>query len=293
MAEITIDLVRELIDSQFPQWSALPLRPVEKGGHDNRTFRLGDDMAVRLPGHKRYAAAVEKEMTWLPMLAEKISLPITRPLAKGMPVKAYPFPWSVNAWLEGSTVTRENIASLNEFAEDLASFLGELQAIDARGGIHAGEHNFYRGGNLLVYDAETKAAIDSLAGVYDKALLSQIWALALSSAWERPPRWIHGDIAVGNLLVKGGRLCGVIDFGAMGTGDPACDLAIAWDFLDNKSRGLFFSRLDADAALIGRARGWSLWKALITYAGNDASSELAVWAKCSIDAITEEYHQVR
>jgi len=232
-------------------------------------------------------------MIYLPMLAGKISLPITRPIAKGMPGKAYPFPWSVNTWLEGSTATRENIESLNEFADDLASFLGELQAIDAGRGIPAGEQNFYRGGNLQVYDTETKKAIKSLAGVYDKALLSEIWALALSSSWSKLPRWVHGDIAVGNLLVKGGRLCGVIDFGTMGTGDPACDLAIAWDFLDSESRGLFFSRLDADAALIGRARGWSLWKALITYAGNDASSELAVWAKCSIDAITEEYHQVR
>ena len=293
MIGITRDLVRELIDSQFPQWSGLPLRPVEKGGHDNRTFRLGDDMSVRLPGHERYAAAVEKEMIYLPMLAEKISLPITQPIAKGKPVKAYPLPWSVNTWLEGSPVTYGNISSLDDFADDLASFLREFQAVDARGGIPAGEHNFYRGGNLLVYDAETNKAIDSLAGIFDKALLSAIWAQALSSARSKPPCWVHGDIAVGNLLVKNGRLCGVIDFGTMGTGDPACDLAIAWHFLDSESRGRFFLRLDADTALIGCARGWSLWKALITYAGSDPATESSAWAKRAIGEITEEYRQMK
>ncbi|WP_373262725.1 phosphotransferase [Hungatella hathewayi] len=40
-------------------------------------------------------------------------------------------------------------------------------------------------------------------------------------------------------MVKDGSLCGVIDFGIMGTGDPACDYAMAWTFFDSQSRKRF------------------------------------------------------
>ena len=193
MVEITLRMVRDLIDSQFPQWANLPIRNVESSGHDNRTFRLGNKMAVRLPRHERYVAAVEKEMKYLPMLSRGISIPITKPLEKGRPTKAYPFPWSVNCWIDGQRASSENINSLNDFASDLAFFLKELEAIDTSDGISAGEHNFYRGGNLLVYDVETKKAINDVANIYDIALLSEIWELALSSKWNRQPLWVHGE----------------------------------------------------------------------------------------------------
>jgi len=291
MIEITLDTVRELIDCQFPQWAGLPIKNVEVSGHDNRTFRLGNELAVRLPSHERYVAAVEKEMKYLPVLAKNISIPITLPLAKGKPARGYPFPWSVNCWIDGQPVTHTNISSLNEFADDLVAFLKELEAIDASDGIPAGEHNFYRGGNLSVYEEETKNAISHVAAIYDKTMLLDIWELALASKWDKRPVWVHGDIATGNLLVKNGRLCGVIDFGTMGTGDPSCDFAIAWNFFDQESRRRFFQQSGAGDDLVNRARGWSLWKALITFVENDPSSELAMWGKRVIDTVIKEYTQ--
>lgn len=61
--------------------------------------------------------------------------------------------------------------------------------------------------------------------------MREIWELALDSKWNSKPVWVHGDIAPGNLLVKDGKLCAVIDFGILGVGDPACDAAMAWTFL--------------------------------------------------------------
>lgn len=287
--ELTTAQVRKLVDEQFPAWRHFPLRPVDQSGHDNRTFRLGDELAVRLPSHERYAPAVEKEQRWLPVLAPQLSVPITVPVAEGKPTAGYPLPWSVNKWVEGETVTPANTPDLGRFAEDLAVFLRELQAIDASEGPPAGAHNFHRGGNLAVYEGDTLSVIDTLAGEYDQGLLTDIWRRACSTTYEGSPVWVHGDVAVGNLLVREGRLAGVIDFGAMGTGDPACDLVMAWTFFGETSRHVFFRSLVADRDVIDRARGWALWKALISYAWHDKGSATSQWGKRVLDEIVREY----
>ncbi|RJE88306.1 aminoglycoside phosphotransferase family protein [Paenibacillus sp. 1011MAR3C5] len=248
-------------------------------------------MTVRLPSHERYASAVEKEQTWLPLFQPHLSLPIPAPVAKGEPTNEYPLPWSVNRWIEGDTVTDDNILSLNQFAADLSAFLKELQAIDASEGIPAGVQNFHRGGDLAVYDGDTRAIIVELAGQYDQKLLSEIWELSLSTNYQSEPVWVHGDVAVGNLLVQHGRLSGVIDFGTMGTGDPSSDLVIAWNFFDDESRAVFLSKMKVDEVTVHRARGWALWKALITYSWNERGSELSNWGKRVIDVILQEYTQ--
>lgn len=289
MIEITTELVRRLIHSQFPQWKDLTIQPVEKSGHDNRTYRLGNDMTVRLPSHERYASAVEKELTWLPVFKPLLSLPIPAPVAKGEPTEEYPLPWSINRWIEGETVTHANIRDVNEFAEDLAAFLKELEAIDASGGVPAGIQNFHRGGNLAVYDNETRSIIETLSDEYDQALLTEIWELSLATKYQSAPMWLHGDVAVGNLLVKDGRLCGVIDFGTMGVGDPSSDLVMAWNFFDDDSRRIFLNRMNFDDNTVHRARGWALWKALITFAWNEHGSEASVWGKHVMDVIIRDY----
>ncbi|GIP18318.1 acetyltransferase [Paenibacillus montaniterrae] len=292
MIEITDELVRRLIDSQFPEWRNLDIRPVEKNGHDNRTYRLGNEMTVRLPSHERYASAIEKELTWLPIFKPLLSLPIPFPVAKGKPADDYPLPWSVNQWIEGTTVTRDNIRDLNEFAEDLAKFLKELQAIDASCGIPAGVQNFHRGGNLAVYDQETRSIIEKLSNANDQKLLTEIWELALATKYQAEPLWLHGDVAVGNLLVREGRLCGVIDFGTMGVGDPACDLVMAWNFFDDTSRKIFLKLMNFDKDTINRARGWALWKALITYDRNEKDTEPSIWGENVIETIVRDYKQL-
>ena len=52
------------------------------GGVDNRTFRLGDALSVRLPAGDWYALQVEKEQRWLPLLAPRLPLPVPVPVAR-------------------------------------------------------------------------------------------------------------------------------------------------------------------------------------------------------------------
>jgi aminoglycoside phosphotransferase (APT) family kinase protein len=284
--EINAVLVSQLIASQFPQWTHLPIKPVELSGWDNRTFHLGFEMSVRLPSAEGYVAQVEKEHRWLPRLAPLLPLPIPAPLAKGIPGNDYPWPWSVYRWLEGENATLERIADLPEFAISLAEFLLALQRIDATDGPPAGEHNFFRGGLLTTYDAETRETIQELAGEVDTDAATRVWESALETTWQRTPVWVHGDVAVGNLLVRDGRLNAVIDFGCCAVGDPACDLVMAWTFFSGESRAAFKGTLGLDAATWARARGWSLWKALITLAEHiDSDPEKSAGARRVINEI--------
>lgn len=266
---IDASLVRRLIAAQFPEWGHLPITSVDPGGWDNRTFRLGEAMSVRFPSRARYVPQVEKEHRWLPELAPQLPLPIPLPLARGAPGEGYPWPWSVYAWLDGAPAEREAITDLDHFAWSLANFLLALYRIDARSGPAAGQHNFHRGGRLSAYDAETKRALEALDGRIDVSAAAKIWNRALASEWRGKLVWVHGDVAWGNLLVKDDRLSGVIDFGSSAVGDPACDLVIAWTFFEGSSRKVFRESMGLDDDTWDRARGWALWKALITVANYD------------------------
>jgi aminoglycoside phosphotransferase (APT) family kinase protein len=292
--DIDADLVRRLIAAQFPQWAELPIKPVEFGGWDNRTFHLGEEMSVRLPSAAGYAAQVEKEHRWLPRLAPHLPLPVPVPLAMGAPSDDYPWHWSVYRWLDGEAATLENIDDLREFALTLAQFLTALYQVDPTGGPPPGPHSFYRGGSLTVYDAETRQAIAALRGEIDADAAAEVWEAALNATWHGPPVWVHGDCAAGNLLVKDGRLCAVIDFGCSAVGDPACDLVIAWTLLSGESREAFRAAVPVDEAAWARGRGWALWKALITLAEYlNANRPRAAEARRVIEEVLADHEQAR
>lgn len=261
---IDAHLARRLVGRQFPQWADLPIAPVEPDGHDNRTFRLGRDLSVRLPSGEWYALQVEKEQRWLPVLAPRLPLPIPAPVARGVPGEGYPYPWSVYRWLDGEVATEQTIGDLPGLAIALADFLVALRRVDPTGGPEPGRHNFHRGGPLTTYADETWRAIDALGDEVPADAVKRVWDDAMATAWERDPVWLHGDVAAGNLLLREGRLAAVIDFGCSGVGDPACDAVIAWTLLSGPSRAAFRSTLGADPGTWSRGRGWALWKALIT-----------------------------
>jgi aminoglycoside phosphotransferase (APT) family kinase protein len=288
--EINVSLVRKLVSSQFPEWADLPIKPVEFDGWDNRTFRLGDHMSVRLPSAERYTAQVAKEHRWLPRLAPLLPLPIPVPLAMGVPAEGYSWYWSVYRWLEGEKATLERVDDLHQFATTLARFLAALQQIDPTGGPPPGPHNFFRGGPLAIYDTETRAAIAALHGNIDSGVVTAVWEAALQATWHGTPVWLHGDVSAANLLVRGGRLSAVIDFGCSGVGDPACDLTIAWTLFSEASREAFRAALPVDHATWARGRGWVLWKGLITLAADVDTDPLEVRkARRAIDEVLADH----
>ncbi len=266
-ASITVDLVSCLIAEQFPQWAELDIRPVALDGWDNTTFRLGEDMSVRIPSHERYVPQIDKEHRWLPVLAAQLPLPIPRPLARGRPGCGLPAPWSVYGWLEGEPAAIVGVTDHERLADDLARFLAALYDVATEGGPPAGDHSFNRGGSIAVWDNETRAIIDQLADEIDVAGAVEVWEAALAAPWAGPDLWVHGDVTGSNLLLRDDRLCGVIDFGCAAIGDPACDLTAAWTLFTGPSRARFVEALPFDDGTWARARGWALWKALIDIPG--------------------------
>ena len=259
--------MRRLIDRQFPQWGALPVRAVTPQGWDNRTFRLGGDMLARLPSAEGYASQVEKEQTWLPRLAGALPAKIPEPLAVGQPSADYPWRWSIYRWLEGRTAASSELGSALSLAEDLGAFLRAFHGLDASDGPEPGLHNYYRGGPPSAYSAQIIEAISRLPPGPLAEQASILWASATSSRWEGPPVWVHGDFAGGNLLLHDGRLVAVIDFGCLAVGDPACDLVVAWTLLPSQARAKFRTTLGLDNDTWTRAKGWALWKAIILMTG--------------------------
>jgi aminoglycoside phosphotransferase (APT) family kinase protein len=265
---LTIDegLVQRLLADQFPAWAELPVQRVSPGGWDNRTFRLGADLSVRLPSAERYAAQVDREQQWLPQLAPLLPCAIPLPAARGRPGCGYPFDWSIYRWIDGEPLAAAGLWRSTELARELAGFLQALHACPAQSGPRPGPQNFHRGGDLAVYDEEMQAALKRLDGELQRAL-RQVWRDALASEHSDPAVWVHGDFAPRNLLVRGDRLAGVIDFGQVAAGDPACDLAITWTYLRGAARSVFRDTVGADAAAWARARGWVAWKAAILQSG--------------------------
>ena len=157
-----------------------------------------------------------------------------------------------------------------------------------------GPHNFFRGGPLETYDAETRKAIATVQGMINAELATQVWETALGAIWHGGPVWVHGDVAAGNLLLRGGRLAAVIDFGCSGVGDPACDLVIAWTVSLRAESGSISGRAATRCPDLGTGSRWALWKALITFAGNlQADQTAAAAARRVIDeALDEHVHTV-
>jgi aminoglycoside phosphotransferase (APT) family kinase protein len=259
-------LVRRLLASQFPEWADLPLARLHPAGSDNVIYRLGDNMAVRLPRGKWAAGQAAKEHYWLPRLAPRLPLPIPFPLGVGDPAFGYPWDWSVSRWLPGETATVEGLADPWRTASELAEFLIALQHALPVESDAPNPHDEVTGVPLAKRDHATRAAIAAVQDTFDAPALTAVWDAALRApAWDRASVWFHGDFHLGNLLVSGGHLSAVIDFAGLGAGDPACDLVIAWNLLSPETRPAFRAALQVDDATWTRGQGWALTGGLNAY----------------------------
>ena len=257
--DINPALVRALLAAQFSRWSGLSLAAVPSSGTVNAVYRLGDELCLRLPRLARWADGLQKELRWLPLIADHVSLAVPEPLAAGKPGPGYPLPWAVYRWLAGEPFNKTDLLDECAVAESLARFVMELRALDPAGGPRS-----TRDRPLHLRNAESRAAIRATAGLIDTASASAAWEESLRAPeWDGAAIWTHGDLLPSNLLVAQGQLSAVIDFGNMGVGDPAVDLIAAWAVFGRDGRRVFRSALGVDEGTWARSRGLALHQALL------------------------------
>ena len=266
-ADVVVDeaLVRRLLAEQHPQLTSLPLTdPLI--GWDNVMYRLGPELAVRLPRRVMSAPLIEREQRWLPELAPLLPLPIPAPTHVGRPGAGYPYSWSVCPWLAGAPAAASPPRDPHEAAEALGVFLCALH-VAAPADAPA---NPFRGVPLSARDDVMHARIVQLALDIDIDAVLGLWSEVLAvPTWTGPPVWLHGDLHPANVLVHEGRISAVIDFGDITSGDPATDLSVAWMMFDHRERVTLREAVGgADDDTWARARGWALALAVAILAGS-------------------------
>ncbi len=252
------DVVRALVARQFPQWAGLPVAHASSSGTDNAMFRLGDDLAVRLPRVSWAAGSVAHEQQWLPVIGPRLPVATPVPRAMGEPDLGYPWHWSVYSWLPGDNPRPADVDE--RLVLDIAECLNVLHAVDEPGGPPN-----HRGLTFDNRDGVTRESIAAMTGLVDDVgAVTALWDEAFTLPTQPPPgTWIHADIAPGNLLVRGGRLVGLIDFAGVSRGDPAVDVCVAWNLVPRALRPAFRAALDIDDATWLRSRAWALSQACL------------------------------
>jgi aminoglycoside phosphotransferase (APT) family kinase protein len=261
--EVTVDVVQRLIADQFPSWVQLPIRPVPTEGTVNAIFRIGDGLAARFPLQPR---DTEETRQWLHSeadaaleLLDHTTFAVPEPVAVGEPGAGYPLPWSVQTWLPGKTASRQDPSSSDDFAHDLARFIGEVRAIYLHGRRFMGVG---RGGDLKGHDEWMAICFEQSERLFDVPRLRRTWARLRELPRESPDVMTHGDLIPGNVLVDGGRLVGILDVGGLGPADPALDLVSAWHLLDTGPRDVLRNDLRGDDLEWERGKAWAFVQAM-------------------------------
>ncbi|MFD7905878.1 aminoglycoside phosphotransferase family protein [Kitasatospora sp. NPDC059747] len=253
-------LVRALLRAQHPDLAGLPLQRVP-GGWSNQVWRLGEQLAVRMPRTPDAPALLRKEWRWLPALTDRLPLLVPRPVRAGEPSERFPHPWTVVEWVPGEPLDRAPIDRPADAAARLAAFLRALH----RPAPADAPANPLRGVDLAVVEGEFEERFRAIAPTgLATAEVRAAWEDALAApAWAGPAVWLHGDLHPANAVTAGGTLAGVIDFGDLCAGDPATDLSAAWLLLPDGALADFLRGYpDTDPATLRRARGWALLRGL-------------------------------
>ena len=261
--EIGEDLVRSLLVEQHPDLADRRLTPVAEGW-DNVIYRLGDDLVVRLPRRQLGADLVANEHRWLPDLAPRLPIPIAAPIRTGAASGDYPWAWSICPWFDGEVAADAALAAPQVEARRLGEFVAAFHTeapIDAPA-------NPLRGRPMSYLRSRIPESIERSGTLVDRGRVAKRGAELLDvDDWGGPPLWLHGDLHSANVVVRDGSITAVLDLGDLTSGDPACDLAIAWMLFGERERELFRtaagSRFPIDDATWQRGEAWALHFALL------------------------------
>ncbi len=258
---------RALIEGQFEALRPARVEPLGEGW-DNGAFLVNEAFVFRFPRRQIAVPLLEAEIRLLPQLQGKLPLPVPDPQFIGAATEGFPWPFAGYRLLPGRTADQAALTGEQRAraAAPLGQFLKALHALP----IEAGRDPFDR--------------LDAAKMRQHTAPRLRELGLALPDFFDQPVRaplrgvLVHGDLHARQLLVDAqGLPCGVIDWGDVHRGDPACDLAIAWTLLAPEHRAAFresYGPIDEATWALARLRGLHLCAALGVYARHSEDEAL-------------------
>jgi aminoglycoside phosphotransferase (APT) family kinase protein len=292
---VPLATVRALVDDQFPQWRSLPVEPVHSQGTVNAIFCIGETYAARLPlqqaDPEQTLRQLEAEAEASHKLLGRTPFPTPAPVAIGSPGPGYPLPWSVQTWIPGAVATDTDPGGSIAFAQDLATFIQHVRAIPTRGRTFSGGG---RGGELRTHDEWMETCFQESEDLLDVPRMRRMWA-----AMRELPRgdsvdvMNHRDLIPGNVIVRDGRLAGVLDVGGLGPGDPALDLIAGWHLLEAEPRQAFREAMASNDLEWARGRAWAFQQAMgAAWYYAESNPVMSRWAQRTLARIAADEPQV-
>lgn len=257
--EINIEIIKTLIEEQFPQYKNLPINEFDTTGTVNSIFKLGNNYYIRLPLTEMYKDSILTEYKILPYLSKKLTIEIPHPIHLGIPNNLYPFHWGIYNWIDGDCYDDNKITNFQEIISGLANFIKELHSVELfEGAPKAGRKP------LLDLNIMTMDALNNSKDEIDCKKAIKIWDSLLNTpVWDNKSVWIHADLLKSNVLIKDNHISGIIDFGSAGIGDPAFDIIPAWSLFSFENRTIFRDKLKVNDIIWNRACAYALHQAAI------------------------------
>lgn len=266
---VPVSALCRAIARQFPGLASQPVQAVSSAGTVIAPFRVGDAFVARVPLVPGVDPALYDRVRREGKYAQALSavLPVTVPelVGVGGPFPGYAGTWSVWTWLPGRSLDRVLLDSpgsvdMDALADDLARLLQSIRVLPSQGSAWS---DTGRGGRPLADSEWVRASIRRSAHLVDQGAAASVWEEALiAPAHEGHPVPIHGDPMPGNLLMRQGRLSGLIDVSEPVFGDPASDLQPAWTVFEEPQRSRFLEAMGVDEAERQRGRGWAFEMAI-------------------------------
>lgn len=256
-------VARALIAEQFPAYRDEQVVQLRGAGTVNAIFRIGTGLAARFglrpADPAECAARLQTEAAAMTEFAAHCPFATPLPVAMGRPGRGYPLPWTIQSWVEGAVATPDGHADSEALARDVVHLVSSLRAAPTQGWTFAGPG---RGGHLPDHDAWMSVCFDRSEGLLDVPELRRLWASLRGLPPAGPDVMSHKDLIPANLVLRDGRLAGVLDAGAFGAADPALDLVAAWHLFDREPRNLLRARLGCSDLEWRRGAAWALQQAM-------------------------------
>lgn len=243
--EVSEELVQRLIYSQFPELSAMRIKRIGNGW-DNMVYLVGDEYIFRFPRRNVAIDLIKMEGRLLPKLTDYMTIPYPQPLFYGQGNDEYPMPFLGYTYVSGEFPLGVADEQRTASATALAHFLKKLHTFPPQLARECGAPHDHR--NLRDVAGRKEKMRRFFVDLNDHMQEEERLAMAgyldqvQTDPGKQPDVFLHGDLHFKNMLVdEQGKVSGIIDWGDMNVGHPACDLSVAYSFLPSQARSLFFA----------------------------------------------------